>query len=77
MSDETKTVKTDQGTEIIIPYSVELSGDWKSERSVGYVKIGGLDIGFNNDGIVWTKSLRYVALDFKWTIAFISKYVDV
>ena len=77
ISDGTKTVKGDPGTEIIIPYAVELSGDWKSERSVGYVKIGGLDIGFQNDGILWTKALRYVALDLKWAVAFIAKYVDV
>ncbi len=62
--------------QIIIPFDVELSGDWKSERSVGYVKIGGMDIGFHGDGIAWTKALRYVALDLKWIIAFVSKYVD-
>ena len=78
IGNKTKTARTEPGeTEIIIPYSVEISGDWKSERSVGYVKIGGLDIEFNNDAIAWTKALRYVALNLKWTIAFISKHIDV
>lgn len=64
--------------EIMIPYDVELSGDWKSnDRSIGYVKVGGSEIGYHNDGIAWTKALRYVALDLKWVMAFLSKYVDI
>ena len=66
----------DKDIPIVIPYDVELSGDWKTDRSIGYVKINGLDIGFHGDGIAWTKALRYVALDLKWVIAFVSKYID-
>ncbi len=72
-----KSEMRDPNNQIEIPYSVELSGDWKSDRSTGYVKIGGLDIGFDGDGIAWTRALRYVAIDLKWIIAFIAKYVDL
>jgi hypothetical protein len=57
MGSGAKTETKDFATQIVIPYDVELSGDWKGKRSTGNVKIGGLDIAFNNDGIVWTKAL--------------------
>jgi len=62
--------------QIIIPYDVQISGDWKGEKSVGCVKIGGLDIAFNGDGVAWTKVLRYMATDLKWVIAFLARNVD-
>lgn len=56
------------------PFDVKLEDDWSNER-IGIVKVGGLQIAYN-DGADWSKVMRYVAIDLKMMIAFVSKNIE-
>jgi len=59
----------------VIPFDLSLEGDWGNER-IANVKIGGLEVGFNGDGVEWTKAMRYIAIDLKLIVAFVATFVD-
>jgi hypothetical protein len=63
------------GMEWVMPFDVTLEGDWGNER-IAIVKIGGLEVDFNGDGVEWTKCMRYIAINLKLVVAFVATFVD-
>lgn len=43
----------------------------------GVVKVGGLDVAYLGDGVEWTKVMRYVAVDLKWLVAYVTRHVEL
>lgn len=53
------------------PYQIVVA----QEGSVvnGGVTVGGMELSYTGDGVLWTKAMRYFALNIKWCMAFMAK----
>jgi len=60
-----------------LPFDIVQDGNEDSGGDEGEMKVGGYKVAYLGDGVLWTKVMRYLAVDVKWLIAFLTRHVDL